>query len=248
MISITIVFILILWDIAIVTWNRKQQLYFLEYQYEQEEIQELDNKIQEKENCLLEISNQLDNLHGAILNAQELINSLRETEHCLSRISLQNSDKAKEKHKLNLTQQDINDIQLLRNLQINFSKKDIIDKLIWETYIKPAYDILMVQLDLSIGGQKSGIYKITDQKSGLAYVGQSVNLKERFRTHIKNGLTWTPQSNKLYQEMQKDGVENFTFHILEYTSKAKLNEREAYWIDFYNTKDCGLNGTRGNGT
>ena len=35
------------------------------------------------------------------------------------------------------------------------------------------------------------------------------------------------------------------FEILEEVSRDKLNERETYWIDFYRTKDYGLNTTRG---
>ena len=91
-----------------------------------------------------------------------------------------------------------------------------------------------------------GIYKITCLSSDKAYIGQSVDIKERFKQHIKSGLSYTPSSNKLYAEMQKYGCENFIFEILEEVSRSKLNEREAYWIDFYKTKEYGLNTTRGN--
>ena len=39
---------------------------------------------------------------------------------------------------------------------------------------------------------------------------------------------------------------NFTFEILEEVPRNKLDERELYWIDFYGTKDFGLNTTKGN--
>lgn len=45
--------------------------------------------------------------------------------------------------------------------------------------------------------------------------------------------------------MKKSGVHNFTFEILEEVPKTQLNEREIYWIDFYKTKDFGLNSTNG---
>lgn len=45
--------------------------------------------------------------------------------------------------------------------------------------------------------------------------------------------------------MKKDGVENFTFEILEEVPRASLNEREIYWIEFYKTKEYGLNDTKG---
>ena len=71
------------------------------------------------------------------------------------------------------------------------------------------------------------------------------DIKERFKQHVKSGLSYAPSSNKLYTEMQNYGCENFMFEILEEVSRDKLNERETYWIDFYRTKDYGLNTTRG---
>lgn len=147
-------------------------------------------------------------------------------------------------YRLVIDEIDLDDISLLRDLQHRFVKKESIDKLIWEVYYKPAYDILMVHLfPKSI--KYCGIYKITDLTTGKAYIGQSVDIKERFRQHIKSTLTYGKSSNKLYQTMQKSGVHNFTFEILEEVSRAELNERETYWINFYKTKDFGLNTTRG---
>lgn len=147
-------------------------------------------------------------------------------------------------YQLVLQPSDKSDITALRDLQLRFSKKDSIDKLIWEVYYKPAYDALMGRLF----GQKSkvcGIYKITDITTGLAYIGQSVDIKERFRQHIKTSLAYGVSTNKLYQTLQKSGQYNFTFEILEEVDRAKLNERETYWINFYKTKEFGLNSTKG---
>ena len=41
--------------------------------------------------------------------------------------------------------------------------------------------------------------------------------------------------------MEKDGIENFTFELLEEVSKDKLSEREKYWIQFYDTVKYGMN-------
>lgn len=64
------------------------------------------------------------------------------------------------------------------------------------------------------------------------------------RQHIKAGLAYGTATNKLYQAMKKSGPQNFIFELLEEVPKAKLNEREVYWIDFYKTKSQ-LNGTKG---
>jgi hypothetical protein len=39
--------------------------------------------------------------------------------------------------------------------------------------------------------------------------------------------------------MLMDGVENFTFEIIELCNKEKLNEREQYWQDYFKAKEFG---------
>lgn len=153
-------------------------------------------------------------------------------------------DSNQDYYRLALDEIDINDITLLRELQPRFIKKESIDKLIWEVYYKPAYDILTARL-FPKAIKYCGIYRITDLTTGKSYIGQSVDIKERFRQHIKSALTYGKATNKLYSTMQKSGVHNFTFEILEEVSRENLNERETYWIEFYKTKDFGLNTTRG---
>lgn len=153
-------------------------------------------------------------------------------------------DSNQDYYRLALDEIDINDITLLRELQPRFVKKESIDKLIWEVYYKPAYDILTARL-FPKAIKYCGIYRITDLTTGKSYIGQSVDIKERFRQHIKSALTYGKATNKLYSTMQKSGVHNFTFEILEEVPRENLNERETYWIEFYKTKDFGLNATRG---
>ena len=90
-----------------------------------------------------------------------------------------------------------------------------------------------------------GIYKITSLISDKIYIGQSVDIRERMKTHIKTGLSNDQATNKLYQAMKKDGIENFTFELLEEIPRNELNDREKYWIEFYKSKEVGLNGTVG---
>jgi hypothetical protein len=47
--------------------------------------------------------------------------------------------------------------------------------------------------------------------------------------------------------MQENGVWNYTFELLEECPKDKLNEREKFWIDLYQSNKNGLNVTKGNG-
>lgn len=209
----------------------------------EKKTKELDKTYQAKEKYHLaelqqithQISHQQDKLHE--LEAKQL-----------SYIQAQQRQEAiaadQDYYRLAIDEIDVSDIELLRELQKRFFKKEAIDKLIWETYYKPSYDTLMARL-FPKATKVCGIYKITDLTTGQAYIGQSVDIKERFRQHIKSSLAYGPATNKLYQTMQKSGQYNFIFEILEEVPRASLNERETYWIDFYKTKDYGLNSTRG---
>ena len=80
------------------------------------------------------------------------------------------------------------------------------------------------------------IYKITNtipDKNGnfKAYVGQtSRSLKKRFNEHAKC------RSSAIGKAIQKYKRENFTVEMLEACETIdQANEREKYWIDFYNT-------------
>lgn len=150
----------------------------------------------------------------------------------------------KDYYRLNISHSDIEDIEMLRNIQSKFSHKEAIDKLIWDIYYKPAYDILMSHL-FENNNEVCGIYKITCIENDKAYIGQSVDIKERFRSHIRTALSNGSSSNKLYQEMKKYQPYNFLFEILEVVPRNNLNEREIYWINFYKTKEYGLNNTKG---
>lgn len=192
----------------------------------QKKLQAILNRIKEEQDKL----KQLEDKQLAYIRAQE-----REEEMKLQQ----------EYYKLVLSEEDLSDILLLKDLQPKIRKKDSIDKVIYETYYRGPYNTLMSHLFGDRQDKVCGIYKITDQITGKSYIGQSVDIKERLKTHIKTGLSSGSASAALYQAMRKDKVHNFTFEILEEVPKTQLNERETYWINFYKTKDFGLNTTRG---
>lgn len=85
-----------------------------------------------------------------------------------------------------------------------------------------------------------GIYKITNKINGKCYIGQSVNIKQRWREHksLINGIAGTEYSYyPIYQAFHKYGIENFQFDILEECEIEKLNIRERYWINYYKSND-----------
>lgn len=207
---------------------------------------ELQAKLEEQQNALsAEYKKQSDSIAEKIKQQQEKLNNIEAKQLAYIQAQQRQEEIAanQDYYRLALDKVDLDDISLLRELQPRFVKKESIDKLIWEVYFKPAYDILMSHL---FEGTKKvcGIYKITDLTTGRSYIGQSVDIKERFRQHIKSALSYKI-TNMFYNTMQKSGVHNFTFEILEEVPRDKLNERETYWINFYKTKEFGLNSTCG---
>jgi group I intron endonuclease len=64
----------------------------------------------------------------------------------------------------------------------------------------------------------------------MCYVGQSVDLAQRWKQHIKRGLgAETPTRNKLYPAMKEFGVENFIFEVVEECQKSALDSQEDFW-------------------
>ena len=74
----------------------------------------------------------------------------------------------------------------------------------------------------------------------MCYVGQSVNLSDRWKQHIKRGIgADTPTKNKLYPALEAFGVENFSFEVIEKCPKDKLDDREKFWTQYFHAQDFG---------
>lgn len=186
-------------------------------------------------------------LEEQIKQEQESLNALKEKQLAYLREQQRKEELITKKdfYRVVLNSAEIDDIKYLREMQNHISRKEVIDKIIWSGYYKPAYDILISHL-LGKRDKVSGIYKITCLENEKAYIGQSSDIKTRFSDHLKSALSSSATTNKLYQEMRKYQPYNFTFEILEEVPRNKLDERERYWIDFYSTKEFGLNITKGN--
>lgn len=87
----------------------------------------------------------------------------------------------------------------------------------------------------------TGIYKITCTGNNKVYVGQSVAIKRRWREHqkaLKNGSHYNKYLQRAYD---KYGEQSFVYEILEQCPSSKLNEREAFYIYFFNSFKDGFN-------
>lgn len=94
---------------------------------------------------------------------------------------------------------------------------------------------------------KCGIYQYINKINNKSYIGQSINIQKRYREH-KNAA-FNP-NNKDYDQtihraIRKYGLENFDFVILEECSPEELDQKEVYWIAYYDTYHNGYNETEG---
>ena len=148
-------------------------------------------------------------------------------------------------YKLSINDADLSDVKMLENLKASFHKPVVLSKLIWTQYFQKQ----MTELCDRVLGKKivCGIYKITNLLTAQCYIGQSVNISDRWKQHCKCGLgIEASATNKLYNSMQKDGVWNFSFELLEQCPKDILNEKEKFWIQMYQSNKFGLNTVKGN--
>lgn len=145
-------------------------------------------------------------------------------------------------YRIQLDPNDKDDVEILRSVAPRLRHPEAINKVIWTGY----YQKPLAELRKRVGIEGSGVYKITRIKTGEIYIGQAVNVSTRWADHVKSALgVGTLASSQLHRAMQTDGCENFTFELLEETPKDKLRERESYYIDFYDSKNYGLNSVTG---
>lgn len=93
----------------------------------------------------------------------------------------------------------------------------------------------------------SGIYCIENRISGKKYIGQSRDVKNRYRGHKWHLNNGSHHSRHLQNAWNKYGEDSFIFYIIEECDISQLNEREIYWIAHYDTTDIefGYNVTAG---
>lgn len=149
-------------------------------------------------------------------------------------------------HTISLSEQDITDINTLERIKPTLFKPEILSKLIWSTYfLQPVSSMCN---NIFGTGKICGIYKITNLTTKEVYIGQSVDCAERIKQHIKAGLGIDNKgTNKLYKAMQKTGVWNFAFELLEKCSREELDKKEKEYIAIYESDKFGYNSTKGNG-
>lgn len=208
----------------------------------------LENSYKEKEK---EFDNNLSNITKNFENEKKKIEAdldkIRQTRAAAIQASLREEEikQKKEFYCVTITPQEQSDIIMLESIKPKLNKPRILSMLIWSTFFqKPMTALCTRVLGPTV---KTGIYKITNQLNNKCYIGQAIDIATRWKEHAKCGLDIdTPAGNKLYQAMLKDGLQNFSFEILEECPRTELNEKEKYYIQLYQSKEYGYNSTAGN--
>lgn len=137
-------------------------------------------------------------------------------------------------YKIQLTQNDIEDIKLLDSMKNRLSHKEVLPKVIWESIARRPVSEMIKRV---VGQKVGGIYKITYIPTGEAYIGRTVNFKDRWQAHIQTALGMEKAaSSTLHTHMARNGIWNYNFEILEEVPKDKQSEREKFYIDLYGTQ------------
>ena len=204
-----------------------------ENNYQQEYLKAIEESTKEYTNLIIQKQEELNKISQELVEAKAKQNAIVEANKRAEEV------KQKEQfYKLNLSEIDIEEIKKLRSIIPYLRSAEPINKVIWKVYYEKSYTDLIGRV---IGqGIHTGIYKITNIENQKCYIGQAVNIADRWKQHIKRGVgAEAPTRNKLYPAMYELGPEQFTFEILEECDKSLLDSREDYWQEFYQAKEFG---------
>lgn len=204
-----------------------------ENNYQQEYLKAIEESTKEYTNLIIQKQEELNKISQELVEAKAKQNAIVEANKRAEEV------RQKEQfYKLNLSEIDIEEIKKLRSIIPYLRSAEPINKVIWKVYYEKSYTDLIGRV---IGqGIHTGIYKITNIENQKCYIGQAVNIADRWKQHIKRGVgAEAPTRNKLYPAMYELGPEQFTFEILEECDKSLLDSREDYWQEFYQAKEFG---------
>lgn len=231
--------------------TRQNELQQIEQNYEEQRIKHRQDFHQSIRQQQIEMKSQLYQQIGKIQRARNQIQSslvqLKSVYQAATAARLRQQEEQDKIafYRIKISEKQIDDIINLQEWKKELNDPSIVSKIVWSAFVmKPTTDLCNRVLG---SGSVCGIYKITNKQTGDIYIGQSVNIADRWKQHIKCGLGIDASAtNKLYNNMQKYGVWNFTFEILQKCTRDKLNEKERFWIQMYQSNKVGLNVTKGN--
>lgn len=89
------------------------------------------------------------------------------------------------------------------------------------------------------------IYKIENDINDKVYIGQTTQgIRIRYRQHLDK-VRDTSDHTRLHSAMRELGVEHFSCVLLEECNELDLDNREKYWINYFDSYNNGYNMTSG---
>ena len=88
------------------------------------------------------------------------------------------------------------------------------------------------------------IYQIKNDINEKIYIGKTeFSIEKRFKEHCHDAFIERNEKRPLYAAMRKYGIEHFHISLIEETDNPE--EREKYWIEYYQSFKYGYNATMG---
>lgn len=89
---------------------------------------------------------------------------------------------------------------------------------------------------------KSGVYKISLRGQPLCYIGQSLNLFNRMRSHVREAYSRSKKSKPaISRAIEQYGPDAFDFVVLCFCDSSSLIELETHYIGVFNSTEFGYN-------
>ena len=144
-------------------------------------------------------------------------------------------------HRIKLDETSKEDISYLISIEKEIHNKELLHKLIWSEYIQKPFN-QMINNNFGSKIPKNVIYCIEEITTKKKYIGKTTaEVSKRWTDHLKNSLNiGTIKQQPIHQALYKNW-DNFTFTVLEEVKNDNLNEKEKFYINFFQSDKFGFN-------
>ena len=192
--------------------------------------QEYDNKLLLQKEELERLSNEIEDYR----TKREAINQEILRSRALN--------EQQEFYRIQLKEEDKEDINYLISIIARFNNKETIYKLIWTEYLQKPFKLMLNRV---LGGKdpKNVIYMIKNLNTQEIYIGKTKgDVSKRWTEHIKTSLNIGTISRSNIHKALFNHWDEYSFSIIEEVkNEDKLSERERYYINFYESNIYGYN-------
>ena len=144
---------------------------------------------QQQEIYRLKAKEESDEIDAAICTLRQCCEDLK-AKRDITLALIKEEEKIKQEqdfYRIILKKEDIEDIEQLLSIEKYLHNKDVLHKLIYKTYIELPMNAMFGRIGAK---EVPGIYKITNLKNNMVYIGQSTNVKNRLKAIFKHQLVY----------------------------------------------------------